>query len=153
MRIGTTYLREKYRVIEVDNENVMEIMDNMQVKMNREAKELMDAPITMEDIEKAVKMGKSNKAPGIDGINSDFLKIMWQTIKQDIHSIMSEMFMNGTITDDQKKGILVCIQKRSDPRSMQDYRTLTLLNADYKLLTRLIANRIHQWITTALYQN
>jgi hypothetical protein len=65
MRIGTTYIRQKYRVIEVDNENVMEITDNMQVKMNREAKELMDAPITMEDIEKAVKIGKSNKAQAL----------------------------------------------------------------------------------------
>ena len=36
---------------------------------------------------------------------------------------------------------------------MQDYRTLTLLNADYKLLTRLIANRIQPWITNELYQN
>ena len=33
--------------------------------MNREAKELMDAPITMEDIEKAVKIGKSNKAQAL----------------------------------------------------------------------------------------
>jgi len=153
MRVGTTFLREKYKVIEADTTNVKEIMDNIQTKIHREAKEAMEAPIMMGELETAVRMGKSNKTPGSDGINTEFFKIMWNTIKSDLLCIINEIFVEGMITDGQKKGLMLCVPKRSDPRGLQDYRTLTLLNADYKLLTRLIANRMQPWLTTALYQN
>ena len=138
MRIVTTLLREKYTVIKAETTNVKELMGNIRTKIHREAKEAMEAPIMMEELEAAVKMGKSNKAPRCDGINTDFFKIMWNAIKSDLLCILNEMLIAGTITDDQKKGLMVCVPKRNDPRRLQDFRTLTLLKADYKLLTRII---------------
>jgi hypothetical protein len=35
----------------------------------------------------------------------------------------------------------------SEPERIEDYRPLTLLNTDYKLLIRIIANRMHLCIT------
>jgi hypothetical protein len=140
-------------VIEADTTNVKELMGNIRTKIHREAKEAMEAPIMMGELEAAVRMGKSNKAPGCDGITTEFFKIMWNAIKSDLLCILNEMFIEGTITDGQKKGLMVLVPKRNDPRGLQDYRTLTLLKADYKLLTRIIANRIQPWLRTALYQN
>jgi hypothetical protein len=113
-------------------------MGNIRTKIHREAKEAMEAPIMMEELEAAVKMGKSNKGPRCDGISTDFFKIMWNAIKSDLLCILNEMFIAGTITDGQKKGLMLCVPKRNDPRRLQDFRTLTLLKADYKLLTRII---------------
>ena len=76
MRVVTLLLREKYKVIEADTTNVKELMGNIRTKIHREAKEAMKAPIMMEELETAVRMGKSNKAPGGDGINTDFFKVM-----------------------------------------------------------------------------
>ena len=139
-------------MIEADTTNVKELMGNIRTKIHQEAKEVMEAPIKMEELQTAVRMGKSNKAPGGDGINTDFFKVMWNTIKSDLLCIFNEMFIEGTITDGQKKGLMVCVPKRNEPRGLQDYRTLILLNADYKV-TRIIANRLQPWLTTALYQN
>ena len=57
------------------------------------------------------------------------------------------MYIDGIITDQQKHGILLCIPKNSDPERIEDYRPLTLLNSDYKLLTRIIANIMRPWMT------
>ena len=40
-----------------------------------------------------------------------------------------------------------------DPVSPEDYRPLTLLDADYKLLTRIIAHRLRPWMEDILHQN
>jgi len=95
-------------------------MGNIWNKIHREANEAMEAPIMMGELEKAVRMGKPNKAPGCDGINTDFFKIMWDATKSDLLSILNDMFIEGKITDAQKKGLMVCVPKRTDPRGLQD---------------------------------
>jgi hypothetical protein len=56
--------------------------------------------------------------------------------------IMNDMYKDGEITDQQKYGIIECIPKQGHPTCIEDYRPLTLLNTDYKLLTGIIANRL-----------
>ena len=55
---------------------------------------------------------------------------------------MNDMYTNGKITSQQKYGIIECIPKQENPTRPEDYRPLALLNTDYKLLTRIIANRL-----------
>jgi hypothetical protein len=64
---------------------------------------------------------------------------------------MNDMYREGQITDRQKYGIIVCIPKQARPMRPEDYRPLTLLNTDYKLLTRIIANRLRPWLTELLH--
>ena len=52
---------------------------------------------------------------------------------------------------DEKHGIIVCLKKIPRPTQPEDYRPLTLLNADFKLLARFIANRIRSWINDLLH--
>ena len=52
------------------------------------------------------------------------------------------MFENGPITAQQAQGHVVCLPKKTHPRTIEDYRPLTLLNVDYKILARIIASRL-----------
>jgi hypothetical protein len=51
----------------------------------------------------------------------------------------------------QKHGILVCLPKSSRPLYPDDYRPLTLMNTDLKLLLRILANRLRAWLTDLLH--
>jgi hypothetical protein len=64
---------------------------------------------------------------------------------------MNDMYREGQITDRQKYGIIVCIPKQARPMRPEDYRPLTLLNTDNKLLTRIIANRLRPWLRELLH--
>jgi len=90
-------------MIQADTKSVTELMGNIRNKIQCEANQAMEAPILMGELETAVKMGRSNKAPGCDGINTDFFKIMWDTFKSDLLCILNEMLIEGKITDAQKK--------------------------------------------------
>jgi hypothetical protein len=100
----------------------------------------LDQPITLEEIQHAIKRGKLHKAPGYDGICLEFLKNTWETIKEDLLDLVNEMYHEELITDQQKYGIMVCIPKSPHPTRIEDYRPLTILNTDFKLVTRIIAN-------------
>jgi hypothetical protein len=57
------------------------------------------------------------------------------------------MFLDEIILPPQKHGIVVCVPKSSRPVHPDDYRTLTLMNTDLKLLSRIFANRLRPWLT------
>jgi hypothetical protein len=71
--------------------------------------------------------------------------------KQDMLDIMNDMYKEGEITDKQKYGIIVCILKQGHPTRLEDHRPLILLNTDYKLLTRIIANHLRIWMKYILH--
>jgi hypothetical protein len=93
-----------------------------------------------------VATGKARKAPGCDVISHEFFKITWEVTKQDLLNIMNTMYSDAMITDTQKRGVILCIPKTSHLLTPNEYRPLTLLNTDYKLLARLISNRMRPWL-------
>ena len=52
------------------------------------------------------------------------------------------MFRDLQISERQKQRVIVCILKNATPYTPEDYRPITLLNTDYKILARLIAARV-----------
>ena len=55
---------------------------------------------------------------------------------------MNCLFPNDPIMAQQVKGHVVCIPKTPHPVRIEDYRPLTLLNAEYKILARIVANKL-----------
>jgi hypothetical protein len=60
---------------------------------------------------------------------------MWATIKDDLLEIVNHVYIDGKISDNQKHGLIVCVPKKPRPIRTEDFRHLTLLNADLKLMT------------------
>jgi hypothetical protein len=49
------------------------------------------------------------------------------------------MFLDKHISRRQKYGIIVCLPKSTSPRTLEDYRPISLLTTEYKLLARIYA--------------
>ena len=56
------------------------------------------------------------------------------------------MYTKGVISDYQKFGTIACIPKQPRATQVEHYRPLTILNIDFKLVTRIIANRLRPWM-------
>jgi len=82
-----------------------------------------------------------------------FFKQMWDIVKNDMLDIINNMHMEGSVSDVQKHGHIICLPKTGDPASPENYRPLTILNTDYKLLTRIIVNRLRPWMKDILHHN
>jgi hypothetical protein len=107
-----------------------------------EWRDYLDMPITEEELQAAVRNGACNKAPGRDSICLEFFKVNWDSIKEDMLAIFNRMYLDGKIMGPQKHGIAVCIPNTNSPSTPADYRPITLLNTDYKILARIVATRL-----------
>jgi len=61
------------------------------------------------------------------------------------------MYLEGVVSEVQKHGHIVCLRKRDFPVNPENYRPLTILNTDYKILTRIIANRLRTRMDEVLH--
>jgi len=96
----------------------------------------------MDELHDTVRKGKRKKDPGSDGICHEFYKKMWDMIKNELLDIINIMYLEGRTSDAQKHGYIVCLPKIGFPAHPKNYRPLTFINTVYKILTRIIANRL-----------
>jgi len=74
-----------------------------------------------------------------------------KTIKDDLLEIANQMYIDGMISDNKKHVLIICVPKKLRPTRPEDFRHLTLLNVDLKLMTRILANRLSSWLTSILH--
>ena len=64
-----------------------------------------------------------------------------------MRTLFNQMLRDRQLSERQKQGVIVCIPKTARPHTPEDYRPITLLNTDYKILARLIAVRVRPILT------
>ena len=98
--------------------------------------------ITEEEILIVLKNTAKNKAPGEDGLPSEFYKVFWIDIKRYLIKSYQHSYSTGILSITQRRGVISLIPKKKDPLNLKNWRPISLLNQDYKLLAKLIAERI-----------
>jgi len=85
---------------------------------------------------------KSNKSPGTDELTSDVIKEGGpETIKQ-LVILYNNIFKEKKIPTSWKEAKIILLHKKGDKTDIKNYRPISLLSHMYKILTRIIQNRI-----------
>ena len=97
-----------------------------------------DAPITHEECKNALNQLHTNKSPGMDGFTVEFYKAFWNDIKNCLFDSIAFSFNICKLTDSQYQGVITLIPKPDKDHLLAcNYRPITLLNCDYKIISKV----------------
>jgi hypothetical protein len=86
---------------------------------------------------------KNSKSPGTDGLTAEFYKFFWIDIKLYLVQSIQYSLANGDLSIEQKRGIITLIPKKDKNRLyLKNWRPITLLNVDYKVISKVLSNRL-----------
>ena len=120
--------------------NMMHQGHNM---VSEEDKSVQNKPISAEEIRIALKQLPNEKVPGCDGLPVDFYKVFWKKLEDLYMNMLKEAYDEKSLTNTMLTGIINLIPKpKRDSRYLQHNRPITLLACDYKILEKVIANRM-----------
>ena len=111
---------------------------------------MLDQPISTQEIHHALRAGARHKSPSIDGICLDFYTANWDTIRTDLTELINQVSIHKNIHPRQKHGILLRMPKLNEDHTPECYRPISLLTTEYKILARILANRLRLFLAGEL---
>ncbi|XP_013717736.1 uncharacterized protein LOC106421439 [Brassica napus] len=110
-------------------------------------------PVTAAEIKVTLFTMPLNKSPGPDGYSVEFIRASWDTVGEDIINAVSEFFRNGRLLKDMNTTAIALIPKKPQACSLGDYRPISCCNIVYKLISKIVANRLKPILSKCVSPN
>lgn len=96
---------------------------------------------------------KNFKSPGNDGLTSEFYKYFWPDISHTLISCFNEAYDEGSLASSQRQAVITLLDKNKDRLLLKNWRPISLLNTDYKIVSKAVANRLIDVLTSVITSN
>ena len=110
----------------------------MSDRLSEDMKVSLRAPMTMEELSKALSEMANGKAPGPDGVLTEFFKEYWDTIKADYLEMINLAAENQQFPPGVTRGLISLLHKAETRSRLTNWRPITLLNVAYKLYAKAL---------------
>jgi hypothetical protein len=123
-------------------------------KLNREDINHPDRSITQNEIEAAIKSLPKKKSPGPDGFSDEFHQSFKEEIITTLLKLFHEIEREGILPNSFYEANITLIPKPDkDISKKENYRPISLMNINAKLLNKIMANRIQKHIRKIIHHD
>ncbi len=103
----------------------------------------LEEPFTVDEIKGALLSMQSGKCPGPDGLPTEFFKAFADKLSPLLLNMFNESLQSGILPQTLRQAtISLILKKGKDPLLCSNYRPISLLCADVKILAKMLARRL-----------
>ena len=112
------------------------------MKLSDLERDSLSCPVTEEEVKSALWSMKAFKAPGPDGLHAGFFQFFWPTVGASVVQEVQKIFSEKRVPRYLNETLIALIPKIQGPETLGNYRPISLCNIVYKIVTKLIVNRM-----------
>ena len=121
-----------------------ECLDTVSSKVTHEMQQMLSSDFTAEEVEVALFQMGPTKAPGPDGMNALYYQMFWHVVGESVTMAVLDFLNSGNMVPDINHTNIVLIPKVKNPEKMSDFKPISLYNVIYKIISKVLANRLKQ---------
>ena len=153
LNLAQTFYSKLYQKDETSIPEQNFFLSSINAGISDKQKESLEIEIKEEELESAICSMSKGKSPGPDGLSIKFHQECWPIIKNEISLLLASLFAVPEINENFKSGFLTLIYKKGDREQLANYRPISLLNYDFQIFPKILANRLKTIICTLVQEH
>ena len=153
VKVASVFFGEAFGERAVDCSGAGRFLGRLEGRVPAEVVEELERPVTMAEVEGAMKGLPAGKVPGIDGLPKEFYVAFWGILGRDFFEVVNSVLEGGLLGKTMREGVLTLLHKKGEKDFLGNYRPISLLCADYKILARVLARRLREALPHVVHED
>lgn len=107
----------------------------------------------VDEVKKAIRSLRKEKAPGNDGFSVDFYQKFIDDLAPRLLVVYQDKFQRGRGGSMREAVITLLHKKGRDPQQCANYRPISLINVDEKILAKILTTRLEEVVPFLIHQD
>jgi hypothetical protein len=113
---------------------------------------MLSAVFTPEEVDQALAQMHPLKSPGLDGFGASFYQKHWQIVGDEVRKVVLDFLNLGVFDQSINSTYIALIPKLTTASCVSEFRPISLCNVLYKLISKVLANRLKQVLPSIISQ-
>ncbi|XP_071686940.1 uncharacterized protein [Rutidosis leptorrhynchoides] len=122
-------------------------------KISAQQARTVEAQFDADEIFNVINEFDGNKTPGPDGFSLSFFKKAWYFLEDEVVQMFSQFFSNPSFPKGFNSSFIVLIPKSNLSKKIEQMRPISLINAPYKIIAKVLANRLKFVVSCIVSEN
>lgn len=150
-KYAVSFYKDLYKSELTEHPDVCDSFYSGLPQMDAEANAKLEAQITMNELYTAMMSLQSGRAPGIDGLPVDFYKSFWSVLGEDLLEVITDSLERGQLPLSCRRAVITLLPKKGDLQELKNWRPVSLLCTDYKILSKVLASRLREMMASVIH--
>lgn len=128
------------------------LFSELDVKLTPEESLSCDGHISLE-LAESIKSLSLHKSPGPDGFTLEFYLKFWHLLAPLLCCLYNSCFAEECLPESLQTSVMHLIFKKRDVKDLKNWRPISLLNSDYKILSKVITLRLSRVLGSLVDQD
>jgi len=151
-KIAVDFYSELYKKEDTDNGCTLQLLQQLPT-ITEEQSRTLDSALSFQELTEAVTQMSTGRSPGIDGLPVDFYKAFWKIIGRDFYEVVQKCFNDKLLPKSCQRAVLALLPKKGDLSLLKNWRPVSILTSDYKIIAKLLANRMKCVLGDIIHQD
>ncbi|CAI7853679.1 unnamed protein product [Closterium sp. NIES-54] len=124
-------------------------------RLSQASAEGVSADWTENEVKRAFRSMAKDKAPGKDGLPRELFEMHWDVLGKHFIKPVESFAASASLPTSTKDAVTILLHKKGGRDQLENYRPITLLSFTYKVLARVVADRmkkvLHEVISPEQY--
>lgn len=111
----------------------------------------LEKEVTLKEVEVAIKSLKKGTSPGGDGLPAEFYQAFLPLVGPELVAVYQESLEGGKLPLSMRIGLVTLLHKKNSKEDLANWRPITLLNTDYKILAKVLTLRLKEVVSSVVH--